>query len=175
MSAKSELLVGAEAEFQGLKSAIAGLSEADMREVWCGTWSVREILSHISGWHREMLPGVERLARGEKPFTEGVSYSDFDAWNAKFAYSDSPGVDYFPRTVWCLLGSKARGKNTPDNNPDRSAWLNFRAYALFASHLLNSQREFNDMFGLRDAPNKEILRDWNREDLDYLFAREGRT
>jgi hypothetical protein len=85
MSAKSELLEGAETEFQGLKRAIAGLSEADMREVWCGTWSVREILAHISGWHREMLPGVERLARGEKPFTAGVSYSDFDAWNAKFA------------------------------------------------------------------------------------------
>ena len=85
MSDKSELLEGAETEFQGLKRAIAGLSEADMREVWCGTWSVREILAHISGWHREMLPGVERLARGEKPFTAGVSYSDFDAWNAKFA------------------------------------------------------------------------------------------
>ena len=85
MSDKSELIEGAETEFQALKRAIAGLSEADMREVWCGTWSVREILAHISGWHREMLPGVERLARGEKPFTAGVSYTDFDAWNAKFA------------------------------------------------------------------------------------------
>lgn len=97
----------------------------------------------------------------------------YTSWNAKFTYSDSPGVDYFPRTSWCLLGSKTHGENTPDDNPDLSAWLNFRAYALFASHLLKSQREFNEMFGLRDAPNKEILKSWNREDLDYLFAREA--
>ena len=85
MSDKRQLLAEAETEFQGLKRAVAGLDEAAMREVWCGTWSVREILGHISGWHREMLPGLERLARGEKPFPAGVSYVDVDAWNAKFA------------------------------------------------------------------------------------------
>ena len=45
----------------------------------------REILGHISGWHREMLPALERLSRGEKPIAAGVSYADVDAWNAKFA------------------------------------------------------------------------------------------
>lgn len=95
----------------------------------------------------------------------------YTSWNTKFTYSDSPGVDYFPRTSWCLLGSKTHGENTDDNDPDNNAWLNFRAYALFASHLLKSQREFNAMFGLLDAPNKEILRDWNREDIDYILNR----
>ena len=95
----------------------------------------------------------------------------YTSWNVKFAYSDSPGVDYFPRTMWCLLGSKVHGENTSDDDPDRNAWLNFRAYALFASHLLKSQREFNELYGLRDAPNQKLLKDWNREDLAYIFRR----
>lgn len=95
----------------------------------------------------------------------------YTSWNTKFAYSDSPGVDYFPRTMWCLLGSKVHGGNTPDDDPSHNAWLNFRAYALFASHLLKSQRRFNEMYGLRDAPNEALLEDWNREDLASIFGR----
>ncbi|HEU5189597.1 MAG TPA: ClbS/DfsB family four-helix bundle protein [Methylomirabilota bacterium] len=87
MSDKRQLLTEAETEFQSLKRAVAGLDDAALREVWCGSWSVREILGHISGWHREMQPALERLARGEKPVPSGVSYSDVDAWNAKFAAS----------------------------------------------------------------------------------------
>jgi hypothetical protein len=85
MSDKRQLLAAAETEFQALKRAVAGLDEVQLREVWCGTWSVRDILGHISGWHRELLPALERLARGEKPFAAGVSYKDVDAWNAKLA------------------------------------------------------------------------------------------
>jgi uncharacterized protein (TIGR03083 family) len=85
MSEKTTLLDGAEAEFARLKQTVAGLSEAQMREPWCGTWGVREIVAHISGWHREIGPALTRLARGEKPILEGVSYEDADAWNARFA------------------------------------------------------------------------------------------
>ena len=53
--------------------------------MWLGTWSIREIVAHISGWHREMVPALERLARGERPIAEGVSYDDVDVWNARFA------------------------------------------------------------------------------------------
>jgi hypothetical protein len=52
--------------------------------VWLGAWSIREILAHLSGWHREMGPALERLARGEKPIPAGVSYDDVDSWNARF-------------------------------------------------------------------------------------------
>jgi hypothetical protein len=31
-----------------------------------------------------MGPALERLARGERPLPEGVSYEDVDAWNARF-------------------------------------------------------------------------------------------
>lgn len=56
-----------------------------MTEVWLGTWSVKDLVAHLVGWHRELIPALERLARGERPVPEGVSYEDVDAWNAKFA------------------------------------------------------------------------------------------
>jgi hypothetical protein len=85
MSEKTELLKGAETELTAFKRAIAGLDEERMREAWLGTWSVREIVAHISGWHRELGPALLRMSRGERPIPEGVSYDDVDAWNARFA------------------------------------------------------------------------------------------
>lgn len=85
MSEKTTLLGEAETEFTRFKRALDGLDETKMREIWLGTWSARDIVAHISGWHREMRPVLERLARGERPVPEGVSYDDVDAWNARFA------------------------------------------------------------------------------------------
>jgi hypothetical protein len=83
MGAKQELLQRAEQEYDGLKGAIKGLDDAEMREVWLGTWGVREIVAHITGWHRETNPALERLARGEPAHAEGA-YDDSDGWNARF-------------------------------------------------------------------------------------------
>ncbi len=85
MSEKTTLLSEAETELTLFKRAIAGLDEARMRQVWLGTWSARDIVAHISGWHRELSPALERIARGERPIAEGVSYEDVDAWNGRFA------------------------------------------------------------------------------------------
>lgn len=83
MGAREQLLQKAEAEYDGLKAAIKGLDEARMREVWLGTWGVREILAHMTGWHHEMLPALARVGRGEAPYPDGT-YDDFDRWNARF-------------------------------------------------------------------------------------------
>ena len=83
MGAKQELLEKAEQEYDGLKAAIKGLDEAQMSQVWLGTWGVREILAHMTGWHREMIPALERLGRGEAPYPDGA-YDDFDSWNTRF-------------------------------------------------------------------------------------------
>jgi hypothetical protein len=81
---KDELLNEAAREYNAFEAAIHGLNEARLTEVWLGTWSIREIVAHMSGWHREMGPALERLARGEKPLPPGVSYDDVDAWNTRF-------------------------------------------------------------------------------------------
>ena len=82
---KDELLNEAAREYKALHEALQGLNETQMTEVWLGTWSVRDIVAHIAGWHQEMAPALERLARGERPIRDGVSYDDVDAWNARFA------------------------------------------------------------------------------------------
>jgi hypothetical protein len=83
MEAKQELLEKAEQEYDGLKAAIKGLDEGEMSQIWLGSGGVREILAHITGWHREMIPALERLGRGETPYPDGA-YDDFDSWNARF-------------------------------------------------------------------------------------------
>ena len=83
MGAKRELLDKAEQEYDGFKAAIKGLDEAQMSQVWLGRWGVREILAHMTGWHREMIPALERLGRGEAPYSDGA-YDDLDRWNARF-------------------------------------------------------------------------------------------
>jgi len=83
MGPKQELLEKAEQEYDGLKAAIKGLDEGQMGQAWLGSWGVREILAHITGWHREMIPALERLGRGEAPYPDGA-YDDFDTWNARF-------------------------------------------------------------------------------------------
>ena len=86
MSDKSEkavLLSDAEQAFTELEDAIEGLSDEQMRTVWLGSWGVREILIHISGWHEEMIAAFGRIGHGQAGYAAGT-YDDFDGWNARF-------------------------------------------------------------------------------------------
>jgi hypothetical protein len=85
VTTKDELLTQAAREYKAFYEALQGLSEDQLTEVWLGTWSIRDIAAHISGWHREMIPALERMARGERPFPEGTRYDDVDGWNARLA------------------------------------------------------------------------------------------
>ena len=82
---KDGLLNEAAREYKTLHETLRGLNEEHMTEVWLGTWSVRDIVAHIAGWHQEMSPALERLARGERPVPADVSYDDVDGWNDRFA------------------------------------------------------------------------------------------
>ena len=84
MDDKQEILSDTERAYTELREAVDGIPEARMSEPWLGTWGTREIAVHISGWHREMVPALERVARGQSPYPDGVSYDDYDAWNARF-------------------------------------------------------------------------------------------
>ncbi|HVG79969.1 MAG TPA: ClbS/DfsB family four-helix bundle protein [Patescibacteria group bacterium] len=88
MSDKTTLLREADEAFAELRQAFDGLGEAPMRQVWLGTWGVREILIHISGWHRAMIPALGHVAKGEPPYPTGT-YDDFDTWNARFVEQQS--------------------------------------------------------------------------------------
>jgi hypothetical protein len=83
MSDKEKLLREADEAYAELREAIEGLSDDEMRQVWLGSWGVREILIHIAGWHAVATPALGHIARGEAPYPPGT-YDDFDAWNARF-------------------------------------------------------------------------------------------
>jgi hypothetical protein len=85
MTPKEELLRNLDYEYKTFLDTVDGLDEAHLIEVWLGEWSVREIAAHLSGWHREIGAGLERMARGERPFPEGTTFNDVDDWNEKFA------------------------------------------------------------------------------------------
>jgi hypothetical protein len=88
MSEKARLLQEEGQAFGELRQAIDGLSDDDMGRVWLGTWGVREILIHVSGWHDAMVSAFGHIARGEAPYPPGT-YDDFDAWNARFVAEKS--------------------------------------------------------------------------------------
>ncbi|MGH7335015.1 MAG: ClbS/DfsB family four-helix bundle protein [Candidatus Rokuibacteriota bacterium] len=90
MDERAKLLQEADEAFTELQRATVGLTEEQMVKVWFGTWGVREILIHISGWHRAMILALQRVARGEPPYSPGT-YDDFDAWNARFV-AEKTGV-----------------------------------------------------------------------------------
>jgi len=83
MSEKAVMLQDAGRAFGELRGAIDGLTDEEMGRVWLGTWGVREILIHISGWHEEMATALGRVAKGDAPYPKGT-YDDYDAWNARF-------------------------------------------------------------------------------------------
>jgi hypothetical protein len=85
--AREELLNELNEGFASLLDAVSGLNDEQMTEVWYDEWSVADILAHVAGWHREMAPAFERIARGERPVPEDADYSNFDKWNARFAGS----------------------------------------------------------------------------------------
>jgi hypothetical protein len=123
---KQELLNEAAREYKAFHEAIQGLNESQMTEPWLGAWSVREIVGHISGWHREMGRAIERMTRGERPVPEGISYDDVDAWNARFAAAvrDTPAADLLlelDRTHQHFLQLAAA---VPDDRfqPGKTAW-----------------------------------------------------
>jgi hypothetical protein len=95
MADKQAVLRESDDAYMELRQAFGGLGESDASQVWLGTWGVREILIHISGWHREMIPALDHIGRGERPYPEGVSYNDADGWNARFvqARRDAKLVD----------------------------------------------------------------------------------
>lgn len=81
---KQKLLKDLDESFNELLKAIEGLSEDQMKQVWYGTWGVREILVHCAAWNRERIGAFARVAQGVRPTPEGVDYNDTDSWNSRF-------------------------------------------------------------------------------------------
>ncbi len=86
MPTKQEELEWHNNAYREFRSLVDAIEEPRFEEPWLdGRWGVREIVAHLAGWHREVGAALERMSRGERPTPEGVDWSDFQAWNDRFA------------------------------------------------------------------------------------------
>jgi hypothetical protein len=153
VSHKDDLLSRAAEEYRAFHDAIEGLNEEQLTQVWLGDWSIRDIVAHMSGWHRELGPALERMARGEKPIATGVSYDDVNAWNARFAAAQrqTPVTDVlleFDRTHEYFM-RVAAGVPEERYQPERTA---YRIVDLNSAHHYKEHgeqiREWRDSQGI---------------------------
>ncbi len=93
MSDKDDKLHELDTAYNQFRELIEHLPNDAYEEQWLGDWSLRHVLAHMSGWWREMVPAFERVANGERPVPEGVSYDNADAWNEQFAAEPMPASE----------------------------------------------------------------------------------
>jgi len=71
-------------EWQALQDSYAGLPEAELLEPGVtGTWSVKDLIAHVSWWEEEALAHLPLILAGGRPPRYSVTHGGIDAFNAK--------------------------------------------------------------------------------------------
>ena len=114
MATKDEAIATFEKAYADFKAKIDAIKDDAWDETWLGEWKTEHVLAHMSGWAREMTGGIERVAKGERPTPEGVSYADSDAWNAKFSALAKPGKEALAEFENAIAGYLAAARALPE-------------------------------------------------------------
>src|SRR2546430_11474884 len=81
---KQQLLKRLDKAWADFRESYAGLSDADlMRPGVTGTWSVRDIIAHVTWWEEEALTHLPLVLAGGKPPRYSVTHGGIDAFNAR--------------------------------------------------------------------------------------------
>jgi hypothetical protein len=79
-----QLLTRIEEPWRALEAAYGGLSEAEMLAPGVtGTWSVKDIIAHVTSWEGESLAHLPVILAGRRPARYSVTYGGIDAFNAQ--------------------------------------------------------------------------------------------
>jgi hypothetical protein len=65
-----------------VRIAIEGLPESEMTRPVDGTWSVKDMLAHISSWDELGATDITRASRGHVPALMAFKDDEIDDWNA---------------------------------------------------------------------------------------------
>jgi hypothetical protein len=77
------LLKRVDAAWAAFPDSYAGLSEAELLEPGVvGTWSVRDVIAHVTTWEEEALKHLPGIAEGRRAPRYAVTYGGIDAFNA---------------------------------------------------------------------------------------------
>ena len=81
---RSELLQRVDARWQELVASYAGLPDAELAEPGVtGTWSVKDIIAHVTVWEEEALTHLPVILAGRKPPRYSVTHGGINAFNAQ--------------------------------------------------------------------------------------------
>lgn len=81
---QQQLLKKIDQAWNGLQQSYAGLIEAQLnRPGATGSWSVKDILGHITTWEEEAIKYLPVIMRGERPPRYKDLYGGIDAFNAQ--------------------------------------------------------------------------------------------
>ncbi len=80
---KQQLVRRLDAVWTDFLSSYAGLRDAQMLEPGVsGTWSVRDIIAHVTTWEEEALAQLPVILAGRRPPRYSVTYGGINAFNA---------------------------------------------------------------------------------------------
>ena len=81
---RPQLLLRVDRAWIGFTDSYAGLSESDVLEPGVTkTWSVKDIIAHVTTWEEEALKHLPAVLEGRRPPRYSVAYGGIDAFNAQ--------------------------------------------------------------------------------------------
>ena len=81
---RADLLRRLDARWQDLLASCAGLSDADLLTPGVtGTWSVKDIIAHVTTWEEEALAHLPVVLAGKRPPRYSVTHGGINAFNAQ--------------------------------------------------------------------------------------------
>jgi hypothetical protein len=81
---RGQLLKRLDKAWEAFRASYAGLSDSELMEPGVtGSWSVRDIIAHVTWWEEEALTHLPLILDGGKPPRYSVTYGGIDAFNAR--------------------------------------------------------------------------------------------
>src|SRR5262245_51660766 len=80
---KTQLLKQLDKRWKEFNESYAGLSASEMTAPGVtGSWSVKDIIAHVTWWEQEALKHLPLINEGGRPPTYAATYGGIDAFNA---------------------------------------------------------------------------------------------
>src|SRR5437773_4188534 len=84
MTPREALLKRLHRAWEAFHESYAGLSDPDLLKAGVtGTWSVKDIIAHVTWWEEEALAHLPLILAGGRPPRYSVTHGGIDAFNAK--------------------------------------------------------------------------------------------
>ncbi len=116
MSDKSDAIAALEAARREILDAIDRVPEEKMTVPAFGTWSIKDVLCHLTSWEQLAVADLQRVGRGHIPQLATFRGEDVDDWNAWLMRSRN--LFSLPQVMFELEDARRRLIDALDALPD---------------------------------------------------------